>query len=107
MTSQEILKQLQQKTEENRTNIVQFMREICAIPSVESLIGPVGERIAEEISEFYQQLGSFTGYLWARRDGHNGAAFRAQRYPQLCSQPHIQQALGRVRTEKKLDKDLA
>ena len=47
MTKQQILEQIHQKTEENRTNIVQFLREICAIPSYESLIGPVGERIAE------------------------------------------------------------
>jgi hypothetical protein len=59
------------------------------------------ERIAQEIQELYSQLGFFKGYLWARRDGPNGAAFRAQRYPQLCNQPHIRRALDRVRTAKK------
>lgn len=59
------------------------------------------ERIAQEIEEFYNQLGIFTGYLWARRDGLNGAAFRAQRYPQLCNQPHIRDALARVQAQKK------
>ncbi|MEL7637312.1 MAG: YgeY family selenium metabolism-linked hydrolase [Anaerolineaceae bacterium] len=69
MTSQEILKQLQQKTEENRTNIVQFMREICAIPSVESLIGPVGERIAEEMRKLrfdevrFDKMGNIMGRI--------------------------------------------
>jgi putative selenium metabolism hydrolase len=63
------LKQLQQKTEENRTNIVQFMREICAIPSVESLIGPVGERIAEEMRKLrfdevrFDKMGNIMGRI--------------------------------------------
>lgn len=51
------------------------------------------ERIAKEIAEFYDQLGFFTGYLTARHDGERGEAFRAQRYPQLCAQPHIKDAL--------------
>jgi hypothetical protein len=59
------------------------------------------ERIAQEIEEFYNQLGFFRGYLYSRRDGVHGQAFRAQRYPQLCSQPHIRQALDRIRTAKK------
>lgn len=57
------------------------------------------ERIAQEIAEFYHQLGSYTGYLSARARGAN--AFRAERYPQLCSQPHIRQALDQIRTGKK------
>ena len=69
MTSQEMLKQLQQKTEENRANIVQFMRDICAIPSVESLIGPVGERIAEEMRKLgfdevrFDKMGNIMGRI--------------------------------------------
>ncbi|MCR4265340.1 hypothetical protein [Nitratireductor sp. ZSWI3] len=62
------------------------------------------ERIAQEIEEFYNQLRSLIGYLWARRDDPHGAAFRAQRYPQLCSQPHIRQALDRARTTKREQK---
>ncbi|MDN2568463.1 hypothetical protein N1F89_19735 [Aquibium sp. A9E412] len=62
------------------------------------------ERLAQEIEEFYNQLGFLTGYLRARRDGPNGAAFRAQRYPQLCSQPHIRQTLDRARTAKREQK---
>lgn len=61
------------------------------------------ERIAQEITEFYDQLGFFKGYLWARQDGANGAMFRAQRYPQLCSQPHIRQALDRIRAAKRAE----
>lgn len=62
------------------------------------------ERIAQEIEEFYNQLSFFKGYLWARGDGANGAAFRVQRYPQLCNQPHIRQALDRLRTTKSVEK---
>ncbi len=69
MTSQEILTKLHQKTEENRTNIVQFMRDICAIPSVESQIGPVGERIAEEMRKLgfdevrFDKMGNIMGRI--------------------------------------------
>ena len=59
------------------------------------------ERIAQEIEEFYHQLGFFSGYLVARSGGSDGEVFRAQQYSQLCSQPHIRQALDRARTAKK------
>ncbi len=41
--------QIKQKVTENREQIIQFMRDICAIPSTDSLIGPVGERIQAEM----------------------------------------------------------
>lgn len=69
MTSQEIVEQLHQKTEENRANIIRFMREICAIPSYESLIGPVGERIAEEMRNLgfdevrFDKMGNIMGRI--------------------------------------------
>ncbi len=69
MTKQQILEQIHQKTEENRTNIVQFLREICAIPSYESLIGPVGERIAEEMRKLgfdevrFDKMGNIMGRI--------------------------------------------
>lgn len=40
---------IQQNVITNREQIIQFMREICAIPSTDSLIGPVGERIQAEM----------------------------------------------------------
>jgi putative selenium metabolism hydrolase len=43
------VQQIKQKVEQNRENIINFMREICAIPSMESKIGPVGERIQAEM----------------------------------------------------------
>ncbi len=59
------------------------------------------ERIAQEFAEYFQQLGFFTGYLAARMGGVRSAEFRTERYSQLCNQPHIRQALERVRTAKK------
>ncbi|WP_407280680.1 hypothetical protein U5817_10420 [Aromatoleum evansii] len=57
------------------------------------------ERIAQEIVEFYNQLGFLTGYLTARHDGPRGEAFRAQRYPELCAQPHINEAFLAAKTK--------
>lgn len=61
------------------------------------------ERISQEISGFFNQLGEFTAYLRARREGASRASFRAERYLQLCSQSHIRQALDRIRTAKKAE----
>jgi len=44
-----VQKEIKQLVTTNRVNIIQFMREICAIPSMDSLIGPVGERIQAEM----------------------------------------------------------
>lgn len=69
MTSQEIINQIHQKTEEKREDILRFMREICAIPSYESLIGPVGERIAEEMTKLgfdevrFDKMGNILGRI--------------------------------------------
>lgn len=57
------------------------------------------ERIAAEIVEFYNQLGYLIGYLSARHDGGPGEAFRAHRYPELCIQPHISEALLAVKAK--------
>lgn len=58
------------------------------------------ERIAQEIEEFHGQLKSLTGYLWSYRQGPQGEAFRAMRYPQLCDPAHIRQALDRIQLAK-------
>ena len=39
---------LKKRVEENRGNIIQFMRDICAIPSMEGQLKEVGERIGAE-----------------------------------------------------------
>jgi putative selenium metabolism hydrolase len=43
------VKSVQERVETSREPILRFMREICAIPSMESQIGAVGERIAAEM----------------------------------------------------------
>ena len=43
------IQELKKRVEASREDIIKFMREICAIPSMESQIGPVGERIQAEM----------------------------------------------------------
>lgn len=45
----EIQTEIKHRVAEKRDDIIQFMRDICAIPSMDSLIGPVGERIQAEM----------------------------------------------------------
>lgn len=45
----EIREEINKRVAEHKDEIIQFMRDICAIPSMESLIGPVGERIQAEM----------------------------------------------------------
>ncbi|MCE1254088.1 MAG: YgeY family selenium metabolism-linked hydrolase [Anaerolineae bacterium] len=45
----DVREEINQRVAERKDDIIQFMRDICAIPSVESLIGPVGERIQAEM----------------------------------------------------------
>ena len=45
----EIVTEIQRRVSEKRDDIINFMREIVAIPSMESKIGPVGERIQSEM----------------------------------------------------------
>lgn len=44
--------EIQKRVREQRDDIIQFLRDICAIPSMESQIGPVGERIQAEMRKF-------------------------------------------------------
>lgn len=46
---QEQVEAIQKRVAESREDIIKFMREICAIPSMDSKIGPVGERIQAEM----------------------------------------------------------
>lgn len=65
MTVQEIKK----RVEENRENIINFLREIVAIPSMESQIGEVGKRIQEEMKKLgydeirYDKMGNTIGRI--------------------------------------------
>ena len=53
MPSPEKIQQLQEKIQSQREQIIRFMREICAIPSMESNIEAVGKRIAEELNALH------------------------------------------------------
>ncbi|MCZ7553676.1 MAG: YgeY family selenium metabolism-linked hydrolase [Anaerolineales bacterium] len=52
-----------------RGDLIQFLREICAIPSMESQIGPVGERIIAEMNKLgfdearFDQMGNTVGRI--------------------------------------------
>lgn len=65
MTVQEIKK----KVQENRENIIQFMRDICAIPSMDSQLKNVGERIAAEMNKLgfeevrFDKMGNIMGRI--------------------------------------------
>src|SRR5688572_30502823 len=45
----DVIKEIQKKTTGYREDIIEFMREIVAIPSMDSKIGLVGERIQTEM----------------------------------------------------------
>ena len=45
----EQVNEIKQRVQGRRDEIIQFMRDICAIPSMNSQIGPVGERIQAEM----------------------------------------------------------
>jgi len=45
------LNEIQQRVNTSREEIIQFMLEICEIPSMDSQIGPVGERIQAEMKK--------------------------------------------------------
>jgi putative selenium metabolism hydrolase len=47
--SSELMQQVRQKVGARRQDIITFLKDIIAIPSMESQIGPVGERIGEEM----------------------------------------------------------
>ncbi len=65
----DIPNEIKQRVAANRERIIQFMREICAIPSMDSLIGPVGERIQAEMRGLgfdevrYDKMGNTIGRI--------------------------------------------
>ena len=65
MTIQEIKK----KVEKNREDIIQFLREICAIPSMDGQLKEVGERIGAEMTKLgfeevrFDKMGNILGRI--------------------------------------------
>jgi putative selenium metabolism hydrolase len=63
------VKEIQAKVAEHKQDIIKFMRDICAIPSMESQLGPVGERIAEEMRKLgfdevrFDKMGNILGRI--------------------------------------------
>ncbi|HEY3313177.1 MAG TPA: YgeY family selenium metabolism-linked hydrolase [Anaerolineales bacterium] len=61
--------EIQSKVAEHKEDIIKFMREICAIPSMDSNIGPVGERIAVEMRKLgfdevrFDKMGNIMGRI--------------------------------------------
>ena len=61
--------EIKAKIDPHRPAILQFMREICAIPSMDSKIGPVGERIAAEMRKLgydevrFDKMGNILGRI--------------------------------------------
>jgi putative selenium metabolism hydrolase len=64
-----MIQQLQARVAANESAIVTFLREICAIPSMDAQIGPVGERIAAEMRKLafdevrFDRMGNILGRI--------------------------------------------
>lgn len=62
-----LIQKLHEEVESRRDTLVQFLLEICAIPSMDSQIGEVGERVAEEMRKLnfdevrFDQMGNILG----------------------------------------------
>src|SRR5512138_1686183 len=69
MPTQEQVAQIQARVQAQREAILAFLREICAIPSMDSKIGPVGERVAAEMRKLgfagvrFDKMGNIFGHL--------------------------------------------
>ena len=65
----EKLAEIQTRVNESRDEILQFLRDICAIPSMNSEIGPVGERIQQEMRKLgwdevrFDKMGNTVGRI--------------------------------------------
>lgn len=63
------VQEIQARVAGHKEDIVRFMREICAIPSMDSQIGPVGERVAEEMRKLgfdevrFDKMGNILGRI--------------------------------------------
>jgi putative selenium metabolism hydrolase len=64
-----IVEKIQEKVKENEDQILDFLREIVAIPSIDSQIEAVGKRIAEEMTKLnfdevrFDQMGNIFGRI--------------------------------------------
>ena len=64
-----IVQEIKKRVEKNRGNIIRFMREICAIPSMEGQLKEVGERIGAEMTQLgfeevrFDKMGNIMGRI--------------------------------------------
>ncbi|RMG87225.1 MAG: YgeY family selenium metabolism-linked hydrolase [Chloroflexi bacterium] len=69
MTEQAIIEKIKTRVEEQREDIITFLRELCAIPSMESQIREVGERAAAEMQKlgfdevWWDKMGNIVGRI--------------------------------------------
>ncbi|MBZ0319205.1 MAG: YgeY family selenium metabolism-linked hydrolase [Anaerolineae bacterium] len=67
--TQAVVAAIKAEVEKNRDVIIQFMRELCAIPSMESQIKDVGERCANEMRKlgyeriWFDKMGNIVGQI--------------------------------------------
>jgi len=67
MIDKTLTQKLHNEVEKRRETIIQFLRDICAIPSMDSQIGLVGERVAEEMGKLgfdevrFDKMGNILG----------------------------------------------
>ena len=67
------VQEIKKKVQENRENIIQFMRDICAIPSMDSQLREVGERIGSEMTQLgfeevrFDKMGNIMGRIGSGR----------------------------------------
>src|SRR5258706_14694647 len=63
------IQDIQARVAAQREDILRFMREICAIPSMDSQIGPVGDRVAAEMRKLgydevrFDKMGNILGRI--------------------------------------------
>ena len=63
------IQDIKKKVEQNRGNIIQFMRDICAIPSMDGQLKEVGERIGAEMTKLgfeevrFDRMGNIMGRI--------------------------------------------
>ena len=69
MDLDKIAAQVHEQVEGHRSDIIKFMRDICAIPSMDSQIGAVGRRIGEEMRKLgfdevrFDKMGNILGRI--------------------------------------------
>jgi len=63
------VKEIKSRVEKNRENIINFMREICAIPSMDGQLKEVGDRIGAEMTKLgfdevrFDKMGNIMGRI--------------------------------------------